>query len=186
MANISKNMGEIENKGELEKPEKQKKSGYGGRREGSGRKKSLVTILTGKELREQFCKLVQDTGDYQEIVANLIKHAKKDPKIGSYILEQLIGKPTQQSDVNVNGEIGLRLLEKEVKTLLNGIQPVDNTKASSEVLQDGGRITVDLDRESVQDIRNDSEENEAQNLDVSSYEVRQVLDNSVSSPDQGK
>jgi hypothetical protein len=76
----------------------------GGKRENAGRKPSTFTVLTMKERRELFHKLLTEQGDFDEICLNLFTRAKTDPKVAAYIIDQAIGKAIQGVEIGgVNG-----------------------------------------------------------------------------------
>ncbi len=92
-----------------------KRKNNGGARQNSGRRKTTTTLYSQRELREILHVLVQenDCKDFREIVYSLVTEAKTNPKAAAYVLDQLIGKPSQvipeaevgkDKQLNVNDE----------------------------------------------------------------------------------
>ena len=80
---------------EEKKVETKPKSSWGGKREGAGTKVSAQTILTMKEKRQFFHKLLAEEGDFEGILRSLFRSAKKNPKVAAYVVDQAMGKSIQ-------------------------------------------------------------------------------------------
>lgn len=77
----------------------------GGARPNAGRRKTAKTLYSQKEMREMLHTIIQENNclDFKQIVNSLVQKAKVDPKVASYVIDQIVGKPSQSfSDFNGN------------------------------------------------------------------------------------
>lgn len=80
-------------------------AGQGGYRPGAGRKSRLKMFndLAGTEKRKMVLKMIKDE-DILSIVNAMIRRAKTEPIEAKYIIDQLIGRPLQATDITTGGE----------------------------------------------------------------------------------
>lgn len=88
---------------EVVKVEIAPKSNWGGKREGSGKKVSAQTILTTKEYRQFFHKMLSEEGDLPGILRSMFKKARTNPKVAAYIIDQAMGKAIQGVELSGPG-----------------------------------------------------------------------------------
>lgn len=80
-------------------------AGKGGWRPGAGRKSRLEMFnsLSGTVKRKFVLELINDD-DVRSIVNGMIRRAKTDTVEAKYLIDQLIGRPLQATDVTSGGE----------------------------------------------------------------------------------
>lgn len=78
---------------------------HGGAREGSGRKskKKLFAVLSVAKKRRALLKHVSED-DLEKIMKALVKSAKHDKSDRKYLLDQVMGRSLQSTDVTSGGE----------------------------------------------------------------------------------
>lgn len=103
----------------VEKVEKTGVKKNGGKRKGSGRKKSELVILSGKAKREILHRILDECkengiSNYEDIIRYMVEKAKKDIRIAIYVIDQAIGKAMN----NIEGSLNLtfeELVEENAK-----------------------------------------------------------------------
>ena len=95
---------------------------HGGSRAGSGRKsgKQMFDQLSMLKRRKIFLKMVSNT-DLEKIVSFLIKRATRNTSTAKYVINQLIGKPLQSTDITSGGEKLESYSEKQVRKIAGRI-----------------------------------------------------------------
>lgn len=80
-------------------------AGQGGYRPGAGRKSrvKMFNDLAGTEKRKFVLKLITDN-DIISIVNAMLRRARKDTSEAKYILDQVMGKPLQSTDITTGGD----------------------------------------------------------------------------------
>ncbi len=78
---------------------------HGGKRSGSGRKKGkdMFDKLSMGKRRKIVLRMIKDK-DVEKIVKYLIQRAMKNTSTAKYVINQLIGRPLQATDITSGGE----------------------------------------------------------------------------------
>jgi len=142
-------------------------------------KRNKPELVTDREEIESY--LADDYEKNSEYY--FITTERPDNKAIDSLFDRVLGKSTQK--IELGGGIDLTILETDIKQLLNESPTSENSEPSTEALQDRGGEADETNGESMSNIPVDSNETEAEGLVVSSHEVREVLDSSVGSIDEG-